>query len=244
MITQILPEHRQLSGAEELEDFYFVPAPHHLRLNFVSSLDGVVEVDGRSGPLGGAADRAAFMAMRAGADAILVGAGTVRAEDYGPVRIAEQVQARRLERGQPARPRLAIVTERGDLNPAARVFTDPGRVLVLTTEAVTAGRPDLADVAELIACGSSRVDVTAVVAELRRRTLGRVLCEGGPALARSLFYAGQIDELCLTIAPTVAGAGRRLMGSDQPIQADRFRLTNLLESDSLLLARYQLGSAR
>ncbi|HET9076810.1 MAG TPA: pyrimidine reductase family protein [Acidimicrobiales bacterium] len=243
MITQILPERRPIAGAAELEEFYL----HHdpcLRVNFVASLDGVVEIDGRSGPLGGEADRSAFMAMRAGADAVLVGAGTVRAEDYGPVRLGDEVQARRARRGQAATPRLAIVTGRGDLDPAARVFSQPGTVMIFTTEEVAAGRPDLAGVAELIACGRAEVDLASVVAGLRRRGLGRILCEGGPGLARTLLEAGLIDELCLTIAPTLAGAGQRLIGADRPARPGRFRLTGLLESDSLLLARYRVGSDR
>lgn len=239
--AQLVPDQRPLAGREDLERVYLPPRPQHLRINFVASLDGAVEVDGRSGPLGGPADRSAFLAMRAVTDVVLVGAGTARAEDYGPVRVAADAADRRRIRGQPPRPVLAVVTARADLDPRARLFGgDP--VLVLTTEEAARARPDLAEVAEVVPCGRIAVDVAAVVGELRRRALGRVLCEGGPALARSLLMADLVDELCLTLSPMVAGAGQRLFDDAPMTPAGPFTLGGLIEADSLLLARYIVRS--
>ncbi len=244
MITELLPQRRQLGEAQDLEDFYRPAGGRHLRINFISSLDGAVEIGGRSGPLGGPADRAAFMAMRGVCDVVVVGAGTARAEDYGPVRLRQEVQARRRARGEAAVPPLAVVTARGDLQPSARLFGADGRVLILTTKQVARSRPDLAAVAEVIACGADTVDMAAAVAELHDRGLGRVLCEGGPELTRTLLDAGLVDELCLTIAPVLAGGGRRLVGGGEMGMEGRFRLTALLEADSMLLARYDTRSRR
>lgn len=238
-LTQLLPDRRVLGGQGDLEQVYAPPGGEHLRLNFIASLDGAVEVGGRSGPLGGPADRSAFLAMRAVADAILVGAGTVRAEDYGPVRVAADARARREARGQSSRPVLAVVTGRAALDRAARLFGGD-RVVVFTTETALSGRPDLPEAAEVVACGRTTVDLAAVVQELRRRGMGRILCEGGPVMARGLLTAGLVDELCLTLAPVVAGAGRRLVGEEPMSPAGPFCLTGLLESDSLLLARYRI----
>ena len=239
-ITQVVPDRRELPGREELEELYLPDGPTHLRINFIASLDAAVDIEGRSGPLGGPADRRVFSAMRAVADAVLVGAGTVRAEDYGPVAAGPELVGRRAARGQAPRPTLAVVTRRGDLDPRSRIFSGDPRVVVLTTAEVVAARPDLAEVAELVACGPSEVDAASAVGELRRRGLGRILCEGGPALARSLLSAGLVDELCLTISPLVVGGGRRLFG-DQPLaDAAPFELVGLLEADSMLLARYRL----
>ena len=94
-MRRLYPTPGGLTGAAELEDEYLLPAARHVRANFVTSLDGMVELGGRSSPLGGPADREAFMAMRAVADVILVGAGTVRQEKYGPVRLDATVQERR-----------------------------------------------------------------------------------------------------------------------------------------------------
>lgn len=229
-----------MEGSEVLEQLYLPEGDRLLRVNLVASLDGAVEIEGRSGPLGGPGDRSAFAAMRAVADAVLVGAGTARAENYGPVRLAPEVGERRKRRGQAPRPTLAVVTRRGDLDPHGRLFSGVGRVLVLTTDKVEASRPDLAEVAEVVSCGPSEVDVERAVEELRSRGLGRILCEGGPALARSLLAAGLVDELCLTISPVVVGGGRRLFGEQLLGRPELFELAGLLEADSMLLGRYRL----
>lgn len=229
-----------MEGPDDLERLYLPETDRFLRINFIASLDGAVEIGGRSGPLGGPGDRSAFTAMRAVTDAVMVGAGTARAENYGPVRAAPEVMDRRERRGQAPRPALAVVTRRGDLDRCSRLFGGEGRVLVLTTEKVQAGRPDLAEVADVVPCGPSEVDLGQAVEELRARGLGRILCEGGPALARSLLTAGLVDELCLTISPVVAGGGRRLFGEALLARAELFELVGVLEADSMLLSRYRL----
>jgi len=239
-IRELLPSSRLLSGPADLEDFYAVPARRHLRLDFVSSLDGAVELHGRSGPLGGGADRAAFLAMRAVADVVLVGAGTVRAEGYGPVGLDEDARGRRLRRGQAEIPALAVVTARGALDPDARIFGGKRRVLVLTSAAAAGVNPELTRVADVVVCGDDRVDLRLALSALAGRGLTRVLCEGGPELTRSLLIAGVVDELCLTFSPVVAGAGHRGLGGDGPLPGPvQFSLEGLLHGGGMLLARYR-----
>jgi riboflavin biosynthesis pyrimidine reductase len=84
-MRQLLPSGPDVDSPADLEAVYALPPHRHVRTNFVTSLDGAVELEGRSASLGGPADRAAFMAMRAVADVVMVGAGTARAERYGPV---------------------------------------------------------------------------------------------------------------------------------------------------------------
>lgn len=243
MIRRFLPEPAWLEDRAALEAAYLHPSDRHLRINFVASLDGAVEVGGRSGPLGGPADRDAFMAMRAVADVVMVGAGTARAEDYGPVRLREDAQGRRRDRGQSPRPPLAVVSARGELSTGARMFEPDRDVIVYTTKEVAAARPDLAAVAEVVACGSLAVDVTAVVADLHGRGLGRILCEGGPALTRSLFEAGLVDEICLTFAPVMAGEGHRRLSEMWPVEAGQFSLVSLMEGDGMIITRYAVAPA-
>jgi riboflavin biosynthesis pyrimidine reductase len=239
-MRQLIPCEKDIEPGEDLEAVYAPPPGRHLRADFVASLDGAVEVQGRSGPLGGPADRAAFMAMRAVSDVVLVGAGTVSAENYGPVKLAEDVQQRRRWRGQSALPPLAIVSARGDLDPGSRAFTPPGRPLLLTTSQVASSRADLAAVAEVIPCGDAYVDLDGALGELSSRGLEAVLCEGGPTLLRSLMAIGLLDEMCLTIAPVLAGTGPRRMMGDSPLpELAEFRLTGLLEGDGMLLTRYE-----
>ena len=209
-------------------------------VNMVASLDGAITIDERSGGLGGPADREVFFALRHVADVILVGAGTARAEDYGPPRASEAVRAERRGRGQAEVPRLALVTRSLDLDPAARLFSDPDRrPLVFTFEGAPTERVSaLADVADVVRLGETAVDLPGVLRHLRTEGAEVVTCEGGPSLNGELIAHDLVDEWDQTVAPLlVAGdAGR---GSRGPL-ADprRFELARLLEADGDLLGRW------
>ena len=199
------PRRRPGADPVDLAEHYAYPddltAPH-VRVNFVASADGAVTVDGRSGGLGNDADRRVFGALRELADVVLVGAGTVRSEDYGG--------ARKPTRGAATPPPIAVVTGSADLDPGARLFTDTAVApIVLTGPDAPADR-----LAALRAAGADVVVLdplspAAVLDELGRRGLHRVLCEGGPRLFGDLVGADLVDELCLTVAPVLAaGDGR------------------------------------
>jgi riboflavin biosynthesis pyrimidine reductase len=241
VIRRLYPSVGDVTGDAGLEEEYFVGAAPHVRANFVASIDGMVELGGRSSPLGGPADRSAFMAMRAVADVILVGAGTVRKEKYGPVRLDNAVQERRRGRHQAPLPQLAIVSNRGELDPTAKVFSGDSKPLLITSAAAAADRTDLAAVAEMVVCGDQRVDLAMARRELGARGLGRVLCEGGPTLLGSLIGADLLDELCCTTSPWLAGPGHGALLGDQPLpEPVSVRLTAVLEGDGMLLVRYGL----
>jgi riboflavin biosynthesis pyrimidine reductase len=245
LIRRLYPSAEALSEDTALENEYLVADERHVRANFVISLDGMVEIDGRSSPLGGSADRAAFMTMRAVTDVILVGAGTVRQENYGPVRLDTGSQDRRIHRGQPALPTLAIVSNRADLDPTAKVFSGDVKPLLLTSLAGAARHRDLAAVAEMVTCGDESVDLTAALDTLLARRLGRVLCEGGPTLLHSLIEADLMDELCCTTSPSLAGPGHRSLVGDQQLTSPvALHLTSVLEGDGMVLARYATRSSR
>jgi riboflavin biosynthesis pyrimidine reductase len=219
-----------------LEDLYAAPGPL-LRAGFVHAVDGVIALDGTSAALGSPADKAAFRALRAVCDAVLVGAGTARAEDYGPVLLSETGTAWRAER-QLSRPPLVLVSRSLDLDPGARCFTGDTRPLVLTCADATPPR-GLADVADLVVAGGPSVDLRAGLDALRARGLSHLLCEGGPGLLTDLLRLGLVDELCLTSAPLLAGEGPRLVGAlDEPV---RLAPVHLLDGgDGVLLGRYRV----
>ncbi|MDP9101813.1 MAG: dihydrofolate reductase family protein [Actinomycetota bacterium] len=209
----LLPEPGQV--VDELEDWYGdwrAEARTRLRAGFVMSTDGTVAVGGRSEPLSGPADKAAFHALRAVSDAVVVGAGTVRQEDYGPVRVRPSGASWRASHGLPPAPPLVVVSGRCDLSPAARCFGGDTRPFVVTCDAApTSARQALAGVADVVVCGKEQVDLAGMVAALRDRGLRRLLCEGGPSLLTDLLELGLVDELCLTVAPLLAGAGPGLL---------------------------------
>lgn len=211
-----------------------------LRVNFVSSVDGAATHDGLSGGLGTEADHRVFDLLRRLCDVVLVGAGTVRAEGYGPMRVHDAASAWRVEHGLGAQPVLAIVSGALDLDPASRMFTDaPVRPVVVTLESAPAEkRAALAKVAEVIVAGRDSLDGRALVDEFAARGLGRIHCEGGPHLFGTLLAAGVVDELCLTVSPLLEGGESvRIVGGELPETA-ALTLAGVLTSESALLLRY------
>ncbi|MFB6610520.1 pyrimidine reductase family protein [Agromyces sp. NPDC056379] len=211
-----------------------------IRMNFVMSLDGAVTLDGRSGGLGDEADRLAMGVLRTLADVVLVGAGTVRAEGYGGLRLRAENIAWRREHGLADSPRVAIVSSALDLDPADAVFAEAaGRPLVLTHEASDPDRrAALSAVADVVDCGAERVVAALVRDALAGRGLPQILCEGGPHLFGSLLDADLVDELCLSLSPLLVSgsAGRIAQGLTQ--HARRMRLVHALPAGDLLLLRY------
>jgi riboflavin biosynthesis pyrimidine reductase len=213
-VRQLLPDVRDLTP-EDLYDLYDVPGPH-LRAGFVTSLDGATSLDGRSEGLSSPADKSAFRALRAVCDAIVVGAGTLRAEDYGPVRLQPSAIAWRAFHDRAPEVPIVVVSRTGDLG-SGRVLEGP----VLVT-----GRDLPEQPGELVAA-------------LHERGLTRLLCEGGPSLLTALLEAGVVDELCLTWSPSLVGAGPRLVGAlGVPV---RLELTSLIHDDpGVLLGRWSV----
>jgi riboflavin biosynthesis pyrimidine reductase len=238
-MRQLLPGPAPVDGEADLERIFVLPPGRRLRANFITSIDGAIELDGRSRSLGGPADTAAFIAMRATADVILVGAGTVRVENYGPVKLDAGTQQRRVDRGQALLPRLAIVSGAADLDPAAKVFTGAAKPLLLTSGRGADSRPDLGTVAEVTVCGDDVVDLGSALDHLSELGLDRILCEGGPTLMSNLLAHHLVDELCLTISPVLAGPGHRSLTTGHPMPDPAwFELLSLLEADGMLLTRY------
>ncbi|WP_367948007.1 pyrimidine reductase family protein [Rathayibacter sp. VKM Ac-2858] len=210
-----------------------------LRVNFVSSIDGAVTREGVSGALGGEADLRVFDLLRRLADVVLVAAGTVRNEGYGPMVLGEEGAAARTAAGLPPHPVFAVVSGSLDLDPADRLFTEaPVRPIVVTTAASPADRrAALAEVADVLVCGEDALDVPRLREELLARGLARIHCEGGPGLLGTLLAADAVDELCLTISPSLESgdAGRIARGT---ATARDMRLAHVLAAGDTLLLRY------
>ncbi len=204
----LLPEVREVSE-DELPDLYDVPAGPSMRAGLVASLDGAAAVESTSRPLSGPADLQVFRALRTVADAVLVGAGTARAEDYGPVQHRPAAATWRDAHGRTPQAVLVVVSNSGRVPPGAL----PGPLLLVcpasaqVPEGVTALR-----------AGDTEVDLPEAVRQLHGRGLSRLLCEGGPQLLTSMLSAGLVDELCLTTSPWLVGSGPRLVDDlQQPV---------------------------
>lgn len=212
-----------------------------LRMNFVTSVDGAVTVDGLSGGLGSDADRRVFDLLRVACDVVVVAAGTVRAEGYGPLRVDAHHSRLRQEAGFEAQPRFGIVSGSLDLDPDDRIFTDaPVRPLVLTTRASDPGRrAALSRVAEVVECGDETVDGMELRSALSDAGTPRVHSEGGPALFGAFIASGAVDEVCLTVSPLLAaGDAGRIAHGPVPEKPVGLSLAHIVRSDDALLLRY------
>src|ERR1700743_590057 len=192
-----------------LADAYAYPGERWLRANFVTSADGAAYIDGRSGGLSSDGDMRVFGLLRVLADAVLVGAGPARVEEYKPARRRPSLAA--LREGRPETATIALVTRTLGLNLASPLFTETpadARTIVITCAASDADmRAEAAQVAAVIVAAEEAVDLGQALDALAERGLARVLCEGGPHLLGDLAAAGLLDELCLSLSPILAGPG-------------------------------------
>lgn len=246
MIHQIWPSHDAGPLApEQLEELYRYPDDRtRVVVNFVSSADGAVTVDGTAAGLGTPPDREVLDLGTDLADVVLVGAGTATAEGFTGVQPDERAARRRERFGLREVAVTAVVTGSGwSLPPDSPVLTDTlVPTLVFTCESVPAALRDgwSAAGAEVLCLGADEVDLTRVVAELARRGLHRINCMGGPTLFGSLAEAGLVDELRLTLAPfLVSGeAGRIARGTG--MDPARLELISVVTGDDTLLMRYRV----
>ncbi|MBK5250485.1 MAG: pyrimidine reductase family protein [Actinomycetales bacterium] len=229
-------DHAELIEAYRVRD----RAATHLRVNFVASLDGAATHGGLSGALNNEADKQVFDTLRMLSDVVLVGAGTLRKEGYGAIRLDDDAVAWREEHGLPPHPTLAIVSSHLGLSADMAMFAEaPVRPIVVThARSPEEARTELGVVADVVVCGSRAVDPTVVRAELAGRGLPQVLCEGGPQLFGSLVAADAVDEFCLTLSPVLEGgdAGRITRAGAQ--RTLDMRLAHVLTAGDMLMLRY------
>jgi riboflavin biosynthesis pyrimidine reductase len=210
----------------------------HLALNFATTLDGRASIDGRSGPIGSDTDTAMLVGLRQRFDAVMIGAGTMRVEQYGRIIGDPEKRAQREARGLPGDPLMVIVGSL-DLPWDAPLFTaGGGRVLIFTGDE-EGEPPATATPVEVVREPGGRVDMTVAMRLLRAdHDVRAVLCEGGPRLHSQLQAAGLADELFLTIAPKLVGAGTTILEGALPEVAE-LELAWLLAEGSELFARYR-----
>jgi riboflavin biosynthesis pyrimidine reductase len=224
---------------EALTALYEQPGPG-VRVNFVTSTDGAVEVAGRSRGLQNPPDTRVFGLLRQFPDALLVGAGTLRQEGYGPVTLDATRRAWRTARGLDPYPRLVVVSRRLDLDPTHRALLEaPVRPVLLTCASSPPDlRTSLGTVADVLVYGDDDVDLAAGLAALERRGMTRVLSEGGPHLFGALTAADLVDELCLTVSPLLAGAGAGRITAGVPGGVRNLTIGHILYAEDAILLRY------
>lgn len=208
--------------------------------NMISSIDGAIEIDGLSGGLGGPGDKAVFSAIRGVADVIIAGAGTVIAENYRRPQTSERIQQLRVERGQSALPRIAIVSNSWRIDPEHQVFDPEARPFAIAPRNAPAEKmAAIEPVADIIRAGDDRVDLREALTALHALGARTVLVEGGPTLNAAFAAEDLLDEFCLSFSPTLAGGtGGRVVGASDKTTAHSMVLDRALHQDSFVFYRY------
>jgi riboflavin biosynthesis pyrimidine reductase len=255
-LTRLLPPGEPATVAEIVEDLGLWERPTlaaerpRVLLNMVSTVDGRATVGGRSGPISNRADRELFHGLRSAVDAILVGAATARVEGYGRIIRDDSVRRLRAQRGLEREPLACIVSGRLALGPEVPLLADPmARVAILTSSAASLPA-SAAHVDYVRTQRDGLLDLPAALAELRERfSVRMLLCEGGPRLSRELVAAGLVDELFLSVSPTLAGgetrrgAGAlRILSGPELEPPVELKLLGALESGSQLFLRYGVSA--
>jgi riboflavin biosynthesis pyrimidine reductase len=177
------------------------------------------------------------------ADVVLVGAGTALAEGYGAIKHTEVRAERRARLGLSEIPPIAVVTGRGSIPPASPLVTGSRVPPIVVTSEVSplAWRKEMvAAGAEVVVAGEDRVDMGLTLAALGERGLFRVCCEGGPMLFGDLVADGLVDQLCLTVAPKLAGAGAVRIATGLPASEPMdLSLESVLADEGFLMLRYR-----
>jgi riboflavin biosynthesis pyrimidine reductase len=220
------------------------PDRRWVRAMMVTTLDGAAAgPDGLSGSISGPADQVVFAAVRRHADAVLIGAGTLRAERYTPMRAKEEDAEARREQGLAPAPRLVIVSGSLELPWSEPVFSESALPpLILTgTNADPAALVRVPATCEVVTLAGDTVNAAAILDAMEERGLRRIVCEGGPTLLHDLVAAGLLDEADITVAPVFTGTN---MSPHTPGLGEvaEFELAQVLTADGFLMARYLCAS--
>jgi 5-amino-6-(5-phosphoribosylamino)uracil reductase len=223
------------------------PQRPYVLLSCAMSVDGCLDAPGPQRlVLSGDADLDRVDAERAEADAIMVGAATIRRDDPRLLIRSAARRAARIARDLPEHPVRVTLTASGDLDPGARFFAPAGAGVVVYCAAPQAPKLQfqLNELAQVIAVPPP-VELVAVLADLSRRGVRRLLVEGGARLGREFLVEGLVDELALAVAPFFVGAAAapRFAGpAVYPHGPGRpMHLAEVRQVDEVVLLRYLLG---
>jgi riboflavin-specific deaminase-like protein len=241
-VRRLLPDVAETTIAEQLAEMNLKEMAHedrpYLILNFATTLDGRAAINGRSGPIGSETDTEMLQRLRTRVDAVMIGAGTMRAERYGRMVPDPQLRAYRERSGLTHDPLAVVVSNRLELPWDAGLFTNGGgRVVIFTA---SEEEPPETRTRVTVVRHPDGVELDRALGWLlHERGVRSVLCEGGPTLHGRLREGGLADELFLTIAPKIAGGeGPRVLEGALP-DIDEVELAWLLESKGELFGRYR-----
>jgi len=211
-------------------------------LNMVMSVDGATNIEGRVGALTGPVDQALLYRLRAEADAVLVGAQTVRTEGYRHLLRPEDRYRRGRERGS-AEPLLCVVSGRlalPDGSPALGEAPSPLVFLTSSRAALPRAASPVAAIRSDTASPASALTLRPLLRRLREEFgVKRIVCEGGSTLNETLFAEGLVQELFVSLSPLLAQQAvtpKLVAGDEQPVPLE---LLAHAASEDFVFLRYR-----
>jgi len=229
------------SSTDEVADFYRVSSTQHLRLNMVVSLDGnFAGPSGRSKDISGPLDLSVLLTLRLLSDVVLVGAKTALGEKYRYTQVREELKS---VAGQ--NPPFCLVSSSLDIPSDAPILSDSAHKPFI----ITPSRSDvkwqenferLSTLAQIHVCDSPQLDGDVIRSTLHSLGFNRIVCEGGPSLLQTLLDSDVIDELNLTISPTIVGTTPNVSALGKTLK--RLQLIASANGEGFIFTRYQFGS--
>jgi riboflavin-specific deaminase-like protein len=242
-VRLIHPERRETSPEEFASNMRLrelaPPGRPYLGLNMVSSLDGKATIEWRTKGLSTELDRRLFHQLRTQVDAVMVGAGTLRAERYGRMTKSQELREKRIAEGLAPDPLAVIVSGRLDLPADLPILNEREQRVVIATGS-DASLPGMGEQVEYARVGDDLPILMAYLEETHG--IRSVLCEGGPTLNSYLFAGGLVDELFLTLNPKAVGgaAALTIVAGRELVEPTELTLVSLAEGDDDLFTRWRV----
>jgi riboflavin-specific deaminase-like protein len=242
-VQQLYPERRDtspeiLASGLRLGDRAPLERPY-LALNMVSTLDGKATIDWRTKGLSTELDRQLFHQLRTQVDAVLIGAGTARAERYGRIAKSDELRQKRVSEGLAPEPLAVVASARLNLPVDLPLLQEPDQEVVIAT----GSDAELSGTAARIEYFRTGDDLPLLVSRLRdERGVRSILCEGGPTLNFHLLAAGLVDELFLTLNPKLSGGGAALtiVAGRDLVEPTELELLSVAEGGGDLFTRWRV----
>jgi riboflavin-specific deaminase-like protein len=241
-VRRLLPDPGPTTIEQQLEGYRPWEEPREERpliaVNFAATVDGRATIDGVSGPIGSATDTAMLAGLRTRFDAVMIGAGTMRAERYGRPVGNQEAREQRERIGLAPDPLMVILSGRLDLPWDAPLFTGgAGRVLIFTA---SEAEPPETETPLQVVRHDGFVEIGRAMRQLREEHgIRALICEGGPGVHGELEGAGLVDDLFLTIAPKLAGGEAPRILEGKLLEVASLQLHWLLEEEGELFLRYR-----
>jgi riboflavin-specific deaminase-like protein len=219
------------------------PGRPYVALNMIASADGKATLGGRAGALGDQADREVFHHLRTQADAVMIGARTVAIEGYRRLVRDPTLREKRRKEGLAADPLACVVSGRLELPRELPLLEDESSRVVIVTAA--SGELDGRRAAQVEYLRTPTPPRLAPALARLRSDYGirSILCEGGPTLNATLLAEGLVDELFLSIAPTLVGSAdaATIVGGPPLPRPVGLEVLSGLKSDNHLFLRYRVA---